>query len=490
MKTRTKNQRSEIRNQKSVVITKFILLLALLLTLGAARAQAQGQMIGINILLNQPVTDNILQNLGTHVQVLNVISQINGVTLRAHTSELSTIQTLPYVAGANPDAQDDPQSDFSAGTNYWNLDAVNVTDFGATPPRVVGYDGDGVYVGVVDSGLPFNWRAYFPEERIAVEFARSFSGGGGERGTVSSQPETWERDTTGHGIAVTSVILGFRYNLVDPPLPATFNGVAPKATVIPIRRGSWNSTVVRALVYLTDLKVDGHLGNSPLVINSSGGGSADDLVRAAIDYAIVHGVVVVAAAGNSGTDGMIFPARYAPVISAGATALVGEFPPEDPTLIQWILNDVAEGDPFQHLIANFSAWELPGQDLDVLAPGVVVPIPGRLGGGGVGLVDYNFVAGTSFASPHVAGIAALMLQKNPGLTAAQIEQILENTALPLPPGCRNVRVPVSSPGHWWSFRFTDIANIVLFNATVCWNASPAGHGLAQADAALAATPLP
>jgi len=490
MKTRTKNQRSEIRNQKSVVITKFILLLALLLTLGVARAQAQGQMIGINVLFNQPVTDSILQDLGTRGEVLDVIPQINGVTLRAHTSELSTIQTLPYVAGANPDAQDDPQSDFSAGTNYWNLDAVNVTDFGATPPRVVGYDGDGVYVGVVDSGLPFNWRAYFPEERIAVEFARSFSGGGGERGTVSSQPETWERDTTGHGLGVTSVILGFRYNLVDPPLPATFNGVAPKATVIPIRRGSWNSTVVRALVYLTDLKVDGHLGNSPLVINSSGGGSADDLVRAAIEYAIAHGVVVVAAAGNSGTDGMIFPARYAPVISAGATALVGEFPPEDPTLIQWILNDVAEGDPFQHLIANFSAWELPGQDLDVLAPGVVVPIPGRLGGGGVGLVDYNFVAGTSFASPHVAGIAALMLQKNPGLTAAQIEQILENTALPLPPGCRNVRVPVSSPGHWWSFRFTDIANIVLFNATVCWNASAAGHGLVQADAALAATPLP
>src|SRR2546430_4377604 len=54
-----------------------------------------------------------------------------------------------------------------------------------------------------------------------------------------------------------------------------------------------------------------------------------------------------------------------PIFSAGATALVRNFPPEDPTLIQWILNDVAEGDPFQHLIARFSAWELPGQDLDV-----------------------------------------------------------------------------------------------------------------------------
>jgi subtilisin family serine protease len=105
-------------------------------------------------------------------------------------------------------------------------------------------------------------------------------------------------------------------------------------------------------------------------------------------------------------------------------------------------------------------------------------------------VDYRFDAGTSFASPHVAGIAALMLQKNPGLTAAQIEEILENTAFPVPPGCGNLMVDVHGPGHWWSFRWTDLANVVFFNVTACWNASQAGHGLVQADAALAATPLP
>src|SRR5215831_9876802 len=111
-------------------LTKIILLLAVLLTLGAAGAQAQNQMIGINVLVNQPVTNSILQDLNRHGQVLDVISQINGVTLRARSSELSTIQTLSYVAGANPDTQGDAESDFSDGTNYWNLDAVNVTDFG------------------------------------------------------------------------------------------------------------------------------------------------------------------------------------------------------------------------------------------------------------------------------------------------------------------------------------------------------------------------
>ena len=290
------------------------------------------------------------------------------------------------------------------------------------------------------------------------------------------------------------MILGFQYSLLDPPLPPTFNGVAPKATIIPVKVFGedglhFTSISANAILYLTDLKIAGALGNSPLVINISGGvyGPVDDvLVRAAIDYAIANGVVAVAPAGNSGTDGMIFPARYAPVISAGATGWIGELPPEDPTRIRWILNDVAESDPSQHFIAPFSAWELPGQDLDVVAPGFLVPSVQSQGA----LADYNFAVGTSFASPHVAGIAALMLQKNPELTAAQIEEILESTALPLSPGCRNVRFAAVGPGHWASWRWADLLNVFFFNADICWNASPAGHGLAQADAALAATPLP
>ena len=475
--------------------TRLIAIVAGFVALGATLGQAQGRMIGINVLLNQPPSNNILQDLGAHGQVLDVIPQINGVTLRAQSSELSTIQSRPYVAGANPD----DQGDLASGTNHWSLDAVNVTDFGTTPPRVVGYDGDGVYVAVIDSGLPFNWRDYFPEERIAVQYARSFGGGGGDRGTVSSQPETWERDTAGHGAAVTSVILGFRYNLSDPPLPSTFDGVAPQATVIPVRafneslHNKWWSAIARAIVYVTDLKVGGTLGNAPLVINMSFGGPDEDvLLRAAIDYAIANGAVVVAAAGNEANAGMRFPGRYAPVISAGGTGTVGEFPPEDPTLIEWILNDVAENDPSQHLVAPFSAWELPGQDLDVLAPGF--PIAGVFSQGA--LADYTFWGGTSLACPHVAGIAALMLQKNPNLTQPQIEEILENTALPLPPGCRNIRVasppaPLGAPpGHWYSWRWRDFVNVLLFNADFCWNEAAAGHGLVQADAALAATPWP
>ena len=203
-------------------------------------AHAESRHIGINVLLNQAVTDALLADLGTHGQVLDVIPEIKAVMLNAEESELPVIQALSYVAGANPDRECSlaqsggglPLTEFANGANQWSLDAINVTDFGGG--RTVPYDGTGVYVAVIDTGLATNWRGYFPEQRIATQFARSFGGGGGEKGTVSEQPEKWEHDTISHGTAVTSVILGFQYSGPEA-LPTNFNGVAPKATVIPVK---------------------------------------------------------------------------------------------------------------------------------------------------------------------------------------------------------------------------------------------------------------
>ena len=71
--------------------------------------------------------------------------------------------------------------------------------------------------------------------------------------------------------------------------------------------------------YVTDLKESGKLGSAPVVINMSLGGSQLDAVeKAAIDYAIGEGVIIVAAAGNEGEAGMGYPGAYEPVISAAA----------------------------------------------------------------------------------------------------------------------------------------------------------------------------
>lgn len=457
------------------------------------------RLLGVNVLLNQPASEGILAELERHGRVLDVIPEINAVTLRAAESELPAVQARPYVVSATPDVECAltgldplPVADLCDGSSEWCLDAINVTDFGIC--RTVEYDGAGVYIAVIDTGLPYNWRSYFPEGRIATQFARGFMGGGGRAHAVSAAPYAWEHDTDGHGTSITSVILGFAYAGADPQLPPYFNGVAPRATVIPIRvgfdtagfeSGHWESVAAHAIVYAANLKISGALGDAPLIINLSSGISRPvPLERAAIDYAIENGVVVVAAAGNEAGAGMRYPAAYPEMISVAATCWLAQLPEDDPTTYRWILRDVPEGDVSQHVIAPFSSRELPGQELDLAAPGFPVPVPWTANG----QADYTFAGGTSQATPHVAGVAALMLQKNPTLTQAQIETILATSALALPAGCADIRWPAIGPGDPPTWH--DHSNVSVFQFTTCWNADATGAGLLQADAALAATPLP
>lgn len=467
---------------------------AALLTPHAARAQ--GEAIGINVLLGCDPTDAVLTDLGRFGAVLDVMPEIRAATLRADEAALESIQALPYVAAATPDREVEfaavdtlPVPDLSAGADCWNLDAVNVTDFGAG--RTVAYDGAGVYVAVIDTGLPHNWRTYFPEERIATQFARAFTGGGGQAAVVSSQPEKWEESTEGHGAIITGIVLGFAYAGTDPAMPRYLNGVAPKATVIPVRfhdkdrNSHFTSIAAHAILYVADLKASGALGSAPVVINASWGISAPDaLLRSAIDYAISRGVLFVAGAGNSAGAGMLWPAAYPEVISVAATGIRAQFPDDDPTTVRWLLRDVPEADPSVHYVGPFSSRELPGQELDVAAPGSFVPAPWRANG----QANYSFHVGTSEACPHVTGIAALMLQKNPGLSQGAVESILATTAMPLPPGSATVHWASIGPGN--EPTWDDHGNVSFFELSTSWGADATGHGLVQADAALAATPNP
>jgi subtilisin family serine protease len=103
----------------------------------------------------------------------------------------------------------------------------------------------------------------------------------------------------------------------------------------------------------------------------------------------------------------------------------------------------------------------------VAAPGTWVVGPYQVNSG---QLSYYFLGGTSMASPHVAGIVALMAEKNPDLTATQAETILETSAIYLAPGNRTITNPDGS------------------TTIVDWGVDATGAGLATADAALAATP--
>ena len=427
------------------------------------------------------------------------------------------------------------------GYHTWDSDLINVD---AVPQT-----GHGVYVAVLDTGLVPNWKDYFPADRVDTKLGTGFDQPisfrvskedpcklGVETGTLSQS--TWVGSTgSTHGTHVASTILGYNYYsnfdaIGGFPLPAIqVRGIAPDVTVIPVRvladyqipatpqcpdnpqpsskaTFGTDSMVAAGIRYATDLK---RAGYSPMVINMSLGGDAlADVEKAAIDYAIANGVIVVAAAGNEGETGMHFPGAYAPVISAGSIGWTGEWlnPLDHATRYRmWWLKDgdhvppmlpgTAEvGDPTvasDIYVSDFSSRALPGQQLDVLAPGSWVrgPFPGTPGfqhlpwwSNGKGDLHNNvgnfyYVGGTSMATPHTSALAALIMQKNPNLTQAQVETILKSTALPL-----------SAAGSRAIFDNDHPATITWdtdCGGTAC---DAVGSGVIQADAALSATPTP
>jgi subtilisin family serine protease len=432
------------------------------------------QAVALNLVLNTKPTKAVEAQLSKFGNVTSVIDEINAVTIRTKYGQIPSLLKLGIVKSYNEDAERalDPliensnvgSASFSGDSGTWNLDMINVTEgSGGSTSRVVTQTGAGSYVAVIDTGLLKNWRAYFNESSIATEYAIAFGGGGGDQGTVSTQPNKWERDQDSHGTHVASTILGF-----NQPT-RTLTGVAPDAKIIPVKvlgqNGSgWSSVVAAGIVYVANLK-RGPLSSSPVVINMSlGGPSLDAIEKEAIDYAVDNGVIVVASAGNSGTAGMGYPGAYAPVISVAASGWSGEWSEVPAPGSWWRSLDVAENGTTDAYITSFSSRQLADQQLDVAAPGSWIVGPYQTNG----QYSWYFLGGTSMASPHVAGLVALMMQKNRSMSQATVESKLKSSATPFAASSSMIRSYTGGP-----------------LSPISWGSDATGSGMVNAITALA-----
>jgi serine protease AprX len=229
----------------------------------------------------------------------------------------------------------------------------------------------------------------------------------------------------GHGTAVASVAAGS-----GAASAGAYKGVAPGASVLALSAGDlFIINVLEGFDYLLDNR--DRFGVR--IVNCSWGTSGffdpADPVNAATRLLYDAGVTVIFAAGNHGpAPDTLNPYAVAPwVIGVGSTARDGR------------LSGFSSRGIFEELLAH-PTLVAPGE-------GIVAANPLALGGvnGVLGVADpaggavvaplyapyYSAVSGTSFAAPHVAGVAALMLQAVPSLTPDAIKRILQATATPI-----------------------------------------------------------
>ncbi|MEV7414239.1 S8 family peptidase [Streptomyces sp. NPDC089919] len=200
------------------------------------------------------------------------------------------------------------------------------------------------------------------------------------------------QDGHGHGTHVAGTVAGNSY------------GVAKKAKLVGVRvldnSGSGTTEqVVAGIDWVTQHAV------KPAVANMSLGGGADSALDTAVRNSIASGITYAVAAGNESTNASTkSPARVTEAITVGATTSTDAK-------------------------ASYSNY---GTVLDLFAPGSSIT-----SSWGTGDTATNTISGTSMATPHVAGAAALYLAANPASTPAQVSAALVAAATP------NV---VTSPG--------------------------------------------
>ncbi|WP_018963760.1 S8 family peptidase [Coprothermobacter platensis] len=259
--------------------------------------------------------------------------------------------------------------------------------------------GAGVKVAIIDTGVAYeNYGSYTK----APDLANTYFDTANAYDFVNN--DTHANDDNGHGTHVAGTIAQSTNNNMGAA------GIAYEATILPIKvldssgSGSYDA-IANGIIWAAD--------HGARVINMSLGGSqGSTTLQNAIQYAYNKGLVIVCASGNDGKSTVSYPAAYTQCIAVGSTRFDG----------------------------NRVSYSNYGSALDIVAPGGDTSVDQNHDGYGDGILQqtfpqgspnsfgYYFFQGTSMASPHVAGVAALVLSAHPTYTNEQVRTAMQSTA--------------------------------------------------------------
>jgi subtilase family protein len=267
-----------------------------------------------------------------------------------------------------------------------------------------------LYALAQDDAVPVNADQYAPQKLNLSEAHRLARGSRILIAVIDSEIDASHPDLSGainanfeasadderphsHGTGMAGAIAARRNML----------GVAPRAALLAVRAFSMRADSAEGTTFNILKGLDWAAAQGARIVNMSFAGPSDPRLREALGKANKKGIVLIAAAGNAGPNS---PPLY---------------PAADPSVIA-----VTATDADDKLFPGANR----GSHVAVAAPGVDILAPAPGGG-------YQLTTGTSVAAAEVSGAAALLLERNPALTPAEVKKILMDTAKDLGPKGRD-----------------------------------------------------